>query len=99
MLFRSKVDQIDEDVWPHWNGQQFYEGEVRALTDFDNLTKGNARSRFSDSLQKAGIPGIRYLDQGSRGHGTGTSNYVVFDDRIPSIVSRNGRSLADLVGK
>ena len=29
-------------------------------------------------LRQAGIPGIRYLDQGSRGTGQGTSNFVVF---------------------
>jgi hypothetical protein len=29
-------------------------------------------------LKEAGIPGIRYLDGGSRGTGAGTSNYVVF---------------------
>jgi hypothetical protein len=29
-------------------------------------------------LQQAGIPGIRYLDQGSRAGGAGTSNFVVF---------------------
>jgi hypothetical protein len=31
----------------------------------------------SDKLKELGIPGIRYLDQGSRGKG-GTSNFVVF---------------------
>jgi len=29
-------------------------------------------------LRQAGIPGIRYLDGGSRGRGAGTSNFVVF---------------------
>jgi hypothetical protein len=29
-------------------------------------------------LRQAGIPGIRYLDEGSRGAGKGTSNFVVF---------------------
>lgn len=48
-------------------------------------------------LRKQGIPGIRYLDQGSRGAGTGTHNYVVFDENIPNIVSRNGVSLSDLL--
>lgn len=32
----------------------------------------------SKHLRQAGIPGIRYLDQGSRGAGQGTSNFVVF---------------------
>ena len=51
----------------------------------------------SNYLKSLGIPGIRYLDAGSRGAGVGTSNYVVFDEDIPEIVTRNNRSLADLL--
>ena len=40
-----------------------------------NLGKGQEASEF---LQSLGIPGIRYLDQGSRASGKGTYNYVVF---------------------
>ncbi len=38
----------------------------------------------------AGIPGIKYLDQGSRTKGEGTRNLVVFDDNIITIKSVNG---------
>lgn len=57
------------------------------------------RAMLEEQLAKHGIPGIRYLDQGSRGAGTniGTHNYVVFDENIPNIVSRNGVSLSDLL--
>ncbi len=41
-------------------------------------------------MQEAGIPGIRYLDQGSRGTGTGSSNYVVFNDKIIDILRKYG---------
>jgi hypothetical protein len=43
-------------------------------------------------LRKAGIPGIRYLDGGSRGAGAGTSNYVVFpgEEGLLKILERNG---------
>ena len=34
--------------------------------------------KVSYALRQAGIPGIRYLDQGSRGAGEGTRNFVVF---------------------
>lgn len=34
----------------------------------------------SDALREAGVPGIRYLDGGSRADGEGTCNYVIFDD-------------------
>lgn len=43
-------------------------------------------------LREAGIPGIRYLDQGSRGAGEGTSNFVVFpgNEDMLTILKRNG---------
>jgi len=46
----------------------------------------------SQRLREAGIPGIRYLDQGSRGAGAGTSNFVVFpgEEDLLRILSVNG---------
>lgn len=41
-------------------------------------------------LRKAGIPGIRYLDQGSRTDGKGTYNYVLFDDSLVKIAEKYG---------
>jgi hypothetical protein len=43
---------------------------------------------LSQKLKAAGIPGIRYLDQGSRTGRNSTSNYVVFDDTLPKIVGK-----------
>jgi hypothetical protein len=48
-------------------------------------------------LINRGIPGIRYLDGGSRGAGEGSYNYVVFDDKIPKIKERNGNPLSWLL--
>ena len=42
------------------------------------------------ALRDAGIPGIRYLDQGSRGKGEGTSNYVVFNPDTIAILRKYG---------
>ncbi len=53
------------------------------------------KANAAQKLKEAGIPGIRYLDAGSRGAGDGTRNYVVFDDKLPKILERNGQSLAD----
>jgi hypothetical protein len=40
------------------------------------------------TLKTLGIPGIRYLDQGSRSGGAGTSNFVVFDPAHMNIIGR-----------
>jgi len=42
----------------------------------------------SQWLKDNGIPGIRYLDQGSRSGGAGTSNFVVFDPKHMNIIGR-----------
>jgi hypothetical protein len=41
-------------------------------------------------LQQAGIPGIKYLDAGSRSASEGSRNYVVFDPKIIDIVRKYG---------
>jgi hypothetical protein len=47
----------------------------------------------SNHLRSQGIPGIRYLDGGSRAGGAGTSNYVVFpgNEGLLNILERNGK--------
>lgn len=49
----------------------------------------------TEFLQKQGIPGIRYLDGGSRGAGSGTSNFVVFpgNEGLLQILERNGKKI------
>tara|TARA_R110000868_G_scaffold33121_1_gene120606 strand:+ start:42 stop:959 length:918 start_codon:yes stop_codon:yes gene_type:complete len=46
------------------------------------------KKEISKLLQNEGIPGIRYLDQGSRAGGAGTSNFVVFDPKHMNIIGR-----------
>jgi hypothetical protein len=68
-----------------------------ALGDADKFLKRVAgREKDSDRitsavLKREGIPGIKYLDQGSRGAGQGTRNYVVFDERLPTIEEINSK--------
>ena len=57
---------------------------------------GNDPAAAAQALHQAGIPGIRYLDQGSRGSGEGTRNSVVFDAATMNIIRRYG--LAGLLG-
>ena len=48
---------------------------------------GGSQEAATRLLQEAGIPGIRYLDAGSRGSG-GTYNTVLFDDSLVKILER-----------
>ena len=56
---------------------------------------GEAAAQSSNWLKAQGIPGIRYLDGGSRGTGAGTSNFVVFpgNEGLLKILERNGKPL------
>lgn len=56
---------------------------------YQALANGN-RQEISRQLNEAGIPGIKYLDQGSRSAGEGSRNYVVFDDKIIDILKKYG---------
>ena len=57
--------------------------------------QGFGQSLAADRLRQAGIPGIRYLDGGSRGAGQGSSNYVVFpgNESLLTILERNNQPL------
>ena len=68
-------------------GAQFYEKLARELDGSAGQVWGRGSGATSDRLREAGIPGIRYLDQGSRGAGEGTRNFVIFDDSLISIES------------
>jgi len=69
----------------------------------NSTTFGNALKMIKDGtgpeaaaqLKAAGIPGIRYLDGGSRTGGAGTSNYVVFpgNESLLKVQERNGEPL------
>lgn len=51
----------------------------------DQIRRQRVGGEVSKALLERGVPGIRYLDQGSRAAGEGTRNYVMFpgtEDRI-----------------
>jgi hypothetical protein len=60
----------------------------------DSLKTG-ADAETAQMLRQLGIPGIRYLDGGSRGAGQGSSNFVVFpgNEDLLTILERNGQPL------
>jgi hypothetical protein len=52
----------------------------------------------AQTLNDAGIPGIKYLDAGSRNAGDGTRNYVVFDPGNINVLKRYGIAATALGG-
>lgn len=76
----------EEPGWAKLTGQQALNAVVE---------RAGQRGVGETSLRDKGIPGIKYLDQGSRGTQNGTRNYVVFDPKTIDIVKKYG--LAGLV--
>jgi hypothetical protein len=48
----------------------------------------------SKALHEAGIPGIKYLDQGSHTAGEGSHNFVIFDDSKVKITAKDGKPVS-----
>jgi hypothetical protein len=92
--YRSKLTEIDV------GGQEPTGGLI--MNRLQSLMSGGRKSDAftntanygadvaSRELADFGIPGIRYLDQASRGLGQGTKNTVLFDDSLVKILERNG---------
>jgi hypothetical protein len=100
------LSEQSEKVLNALNEIKFWNGETQSFDNARNIssTGGEAyfdlQSRFnnspktaSDRFLKAGIPGIRYLDGGSRSDGQGTYNYVVFDENLIKITEENGNRI------
>ena len=55
------------------------------------MTAIGGRKDFGErALASRGVPGVTYLDAGSRAAGQGTRNYVTFDDALVELLKRNG---------
>lgn len=52
---------------------------------------GDVLRADTSGLRDAGIAGVRYLDQQSRGAGDGSRNYVIFDNKNIEIVAKDGQ--------
>jgi hypothetical protein len=90
----EKVNRAINAASPHHGGVERFlaqwEGSPVTLGElFQDVTnRVDDPDAFIAALRAEGIPGIRYLDQGSRGKGDGSRNYVVFDDNLISILNK-----------
>jgi hypothetical protein len=66
-------------------------GAVKGEAAWQALAGQQSPQGASDLLRQAGVPGIKYLDAGSRfSGGEGTRNYVTFSDDIVEILRKYG---------
>lgn len=78
------------------NGSDVYRRLASTLNERktgDFVYKSPGDELASAALHEAGIPGIKYLDAGSRRADEGTHNYVIFHPSNLRIVGRNGQRL------
>lgn len=68
-----------------------YGDRDRGVDIYSHMARGKEGDvGASTRLAEAGIPGIKYFDQGSRGAGEGTHNFVVFDAVTIDILRKYG---------
>jgi hypothetical protein len=85
---------VDESGVPRWLNSADPDGQsIRA-----SLASFSPTGNESRLLLENGIPGIKYLDQGSRAAGDGSRNFVIFDDSIVDILKRYGIGAAAVGG-
>jgi hypothetical protein len=89
MLPPNALDDLGGDL------SLMYGKDVRPQDFLNTWESFGAKAGGENALKELGIPGIRYLDSGSRGAGTGSSNFVVFpgNESLLSILERNGQAL------
>ena len=91
---RGNAPIYSDAAAPYMTGHDFYRDLANALSD-GGVRRGSTALSGQDAiasqhLKELGIPGIRYLDGGSRTAGSGSSNFVLFDDAMARILETNG---------
>jgi hypothetical protein len=72
-----------------------YGDNIQSMLDRMAQRMEGGQAELSQTLRAAGIPGIRYLDGGSRADGQGTRNFVMFDEDRITIREINGQPIPD----
>lgn len=85
---RRSIEMWRDGTLPNKISEPNGDAVRNAITNFGEDVKGNAL--FAEKLKASGIKGIRYKDAGSRGTKAGTYNYVVFDDKLITILKKYG---------
>ena len=97
-LSKAALDQFGSGLTDA-SGEKLYK---EMIFNFKQAGHSNPTQAATDWLTQQGVPGMRYLDGGSRGAGSGSSNFVIFpgNENLLSIMERNGQPVLNkLLGK
>lgn len=97
----EQSESVRESLLGTMKDRGFDDSQIQSFVDRDlsgeefyTYISGIKGAEFgSGALRDRGIPGIRYYDGGSRAAGEGTRNFVIFDDSLVDIKTRNGEVL------
>jgi len=92
-----EAEKIETLLGLKWGQNRSVSGLIAELSNYLNenkssglLSEGVPTQTAEDVLSQSGIPGIKYLDAGSRNAAEGTRNFVVFDENLIDIVRKYG---------
>jgi hypothetical protein len=101
MIYQRVVSIANSKVSPEWIKKRDLlmkkvqvEGDSAMPELTEHLDKAPRADKLgSELLLKSGITGNKYLDGGSRGVGSGTHNFVVFDPKYAKFLEKNGEAI------
>ena len=87
---QAEIAQASDQSGPRRAGKHIALHHIERNSPAGDVLRSVRSTDPESALKKAGVPGIRYLDQGSRLGGAGTHNYVTFDDSMLRILRKYG---------
>jgi len=91
-LFNEYVNNIMGKPITSLSGKDIQRMRLGYEADLSKSTQ-DVSAKATNWFKNSGISGIRYLDEGSRGAGGGTSNFVVFEPSNVKIIEQNSKPL------
>jgi len=91
-LFNEYVNNIMGKPITSLSGKDIQKMRLGYEADLSKSTQ-DVSAKATNWFKNSGISGIRYLDEGSRGAGGGTSNFVVFEPSNVKILEQNSKPL------
>lgn len=92
----ARMADLDAPIERQPQAVQDYYKRLGILKPGKPLSEHMAIDKWAaEEFRNAGVPGVRYLDGGSRGAGQGSSNFVIFpkEESLLTILERNGQPL------